>query len=88
MRRIEQELRPCSCGGQFKHDAPRRCYSCFAEVIKNDSGVDLYPAIYALDVDERDPTAAEQAFVDAYEAKHIRRHDIWKYSQAVRHFAP
>ena len=78
MHAIEQKLKPCSCGGHFRHDAPRRCYNCLAEVIRDVSGVDLYPAIYALDVDERDPTAAEIAFVNEYEAGHIRREGIWK----------
>jgi len=44
MRAIEAHLKPCTCGGMVRHDAPRRCFSCSLPVISDDpDGVDLYP---------------------------------------------
>ncbi|WP_220197346.1 hypothetical protein [Ktedonospora formicarum] len=44
MRVIEARLKPCACGGSFKHDAPRRCFTCHAPVIIDDAaGIDLWP---------------------------------------------
>lgn len=41
---IEAHLQPCTCGGTFRYDAPRRCFTCFAPVIIDEpGGVDLYP---------------------------------------------
>jgi hypothetical protein len=45
MRGIEARLKPCTCGGTFRFDAPRRCFSCTAPVILADPEgvcVDLY----------------------------------------------
>ena len=75
--KIEQRLRPCSCGGRYRFDAPRRCYRCLAEVITDEPAVNLFPAIYGIDVDERHPTAEEIAWVDEFEARFIRRDNLW-----------
>jgi uncharacterized protein YbaR (Trm112 family) len=43
MRAIEALLKPCTCGGTFRFDAPRRCFSCSTPVITEyPEGVDLY----------------------------------------------
>ena len=78
MLAIEQKLKPCSCGGHYGYDTPRRCYNCLIIIIQHAAGVDLYPAIYALNVEERDPSAEEIAIVNEYEATHIRREGIWQ----------
>lgn len=78
MQEIEQRLKPCSCGGLFKHDAARRCYNCGYEVIKNETGVDLLPDFFGIDIGERDPSEEEMNLVYSFEAKHIRRENIWK----------
>jgi len=77
MSAVEQRLKLC-CGGHFRHDAPRRCHACQTEVITNAPWVDLWPSYYALDVDERDPTEEEFALVEAFEARRLRRSDLWK----------
>jgi hypothetical protein len=44
MRAIEARLKPCTCGGTFRYDAARHCFSCFAPVVTDDPfDVDLYP---------------------------------------------
>jgi hypothetical protein len=78
MQAIEKHLRPCDCGGQYKHDAPRRCYVCLSPVLTADvSGVDLWPEVWGVDVDARDPTAEEMTFVERFEDDYIRKRDIW-----------
>lgn len=43
MRALEARLKPCSCGGAFRHDAARRCLACHAPVIVDDpAAVDLF----------------------------------------------
>lgn len=77
MRIVEKRLKPCNCGGHFKHDASRRCHNCLSEVITSELGVDLYPSIFAINLDELNPEPVELKEVYAYEASHIRRNDIW-----------
>lgn len=44
IKTMEAHLKPCQCGGRFRHDAPRRCFSCFTPVIVDDPAyIDLYP---------------------------------------------
>ncbi len=78
MRAIEQRLKPCSCGGRFRYDAPRRCHRCFSEVIANAPGVDLWPGYYDVDVDERNPTDEEIALVEEFETNHLHQSDVWQ----------
>lgn len=78
MQTIEQKLRPCNCGGKFKHNASRRCPNCLTEVIKGESGVDLYPGIFGINIDDREPSPEELQEIYGYEAKHIRRENLWK----------
>jgi hypothetical protein len=78
LSQIEARLKPCDCGGIFRFRAPRRCYTCLTPVITDDGGVDLLPAYYDINVDERDPTAEEEARVAAFEEVHVRRADIWQ----------
>ena len=41
---IEDHLKPCTCGGTFHYDAPRRCFTCATPVIiEHAFGVDLFP---------------------------------------------
>jgi hypothetical protein len=75
---IEAKLKPCDCGGVFRFRAPRRCYSCLTPVITDGAGIDLWPAYYDIDVDERDPTAEEEAQVAAFEEVHVGRAEIWQ----------
>jgi hypothetical protein len=77
MAAIEQRLRPCSCGGHYRHDAARRCCRCLTPVITNESDVDLWPTVYGLDVEARDPTAEEIGLVEWFEARHVRRGSLW-----------
>jgi len=79
MSAIEERLEPCSCGGNFRHNAPRRCHFCLSEVIIDESGVDLWPAYFDLDIDERDPTEDESARANEFLATHVRSGDIWKH---------
>jgi hypothetical protein len=74
---IEQRLKPCNCGGHFKYASPRRCYKCLAVVFENGFEGDLFPMIYGLNVDERDPTPEELAIVDEYITSHVRSENIW-----------
>jgi hypothetical protein len=75
---IEAKLKPCDCGGRFRFHAPRRCYTCLTPVIADGAGVDLWPIYYDINVDERDPTAEEEAQVAAFEEAHVRRAEIWQ----------
>ena len=68
MRGIEERLRPCSCGGRFRHSASRRCFRCRAEVII-EPGVDLTPYFGCEDHQDRDPTEEEQAAYDNFAAE-------------------
>lgn len=78
MSSIEERLRPCDCGGHFKHDAVRRCYVCQYPVLRGASGVDLWPDIGCPFLDDRDPTPEEIAFYDRFQAEYIRKDNIWK----------
>jgi hypothetical protein len=78
MAAIEARLRPCSCGGHFRHDAARRCHICLAPVLSGELDVDLWPEVYGINVDERDPTGEEAAQAEAFDTQHIRREHIWK----------
>jgi len=40
---LEQNLRPCECGGKFAYDAPRRCLRCFAVLLQSEPGRDVFP---------------------------------------------
>jgi hypothetical protein len=77
-RAIEVRLKPCSCGGQYQFNAPRRCHICQDVVIADDSGVDLWPEIAGI---ENDPTPEEAALYEQFDAEYVR-HDanegIWK----------
>lgn len=75
MARVEPFLKPCVCGGRFGATDRRHCYACGATVPEA-SGKDLSPYTGHEDSD-RDPTPAEQAEFDRFEAEFIRRGDIW-----------
>ncbi|HEX6121736.1 MAG TPA: hypothetical protein VFY89_01185 [Ktedonobacterales bacterium] len=77
LRAIETRLKPCSCGGRYHHDSPRRCHACHGVVLAEASDTDLWHAVYGIDADERDLTAEEAATAAHFEATHIRRADIW-----------
>ena len=46
-------------------------------MITNESSVNLWPSVYGMNPDERDPTAEEFAWVEQFEAEHVRRDDLW-----------
>jgi hypothetical protein len=76
LRLIEERLRPCECGGRFRHDNPRRCPYCLYVVIADEPGVDLWPGYFWVE-DDRDQTDDEAERVGAYLDAHIRERDIW-----------
>jgi hypothetical protein len=77
LRAIEKRLKPCSCGGRYRHDAPRRCHECHGVVMADAPDTDLWHMVYGIDADERDLTDEEAAIAARFEATHIRRDDIW-----------
>lgn len=79
LRMIETRLRPCSCGGAYRHDSPRRCPSCLNVVIAEGAGVDLWPG-YFWTADDDDPTDEEAERVGDYLDSHVRERDIWRDS--------
>ncbi|MBB4929318.1 hypothetical protein F4561_000138 [Lipingzhangella halophila] len=76
MAAIEARLAPCECGGAFRHDAWRRCFTCSAPLRSVEPlGVDLWPAPFWLE-ESGDPDAVEAAFTERW----IRGADIWRTS--------
>jgi hypothetical protein len=79
MRALEAQLKPCSCGGTFRHDAARRCLACHAPVIvDHPSGIDLY---FWSDVFLPDDSNLSDDLVEADGRRHepfVRTHDLWK----------
>jgi hypothetical protein len=50
MQAIEARLKPCACGGSFRHDSPRRCIICHTPVIIDDPiGIDLWSGDLSFD---------------------------------------
>ena len=80
LRAIEEQLTACTCGGHFRYDAARRCHACLAVVIAGAADVDLWPGFVDLGGDEEDPADDVAARSNAFDAAHIRRHDIWRTS--------
>lgn len=75
MRALEGRLKPCICGGTFRHDAPRRCFSCHMSVIIDDpDGVDLWDGRFSTD----DPTHEELEEERRWMAQFIRTEDKWR----------
>lgn len=77
---IERRLKPCDCGGRFSFRATGRCHNC-GVVLTDDPDVDLY-IYFGADLEEelkhRDPTAAEQAAHDEWQARFIKTKDLWR----------
>jgi hypothetical protein len=82
MAAIEPLLRDCSCGGRFRADAPRHCFSCGA-VVPAAADKDLWPYTGCEDA-ERDPSPEEQAEFDRFEAAFVVREGIWAESSGDR----
>ena len=78
MAAIEPRLRPCWCGGKFRGDAPRHCFTCGAAVPAAELK-DLSPYTGCEDAD-RDPSPEEQATFGVFEAEFIGREGLWKAS--------
>jgi len=75
MRVLEGRLNPCICGGTFRHDAPRRCFSCHTAVISDDPiGVDLWDDRFSTN----DPTEEEVEEMSRLMAPFIRTEDMWR----------
>lgn len=75
---IEQQLRPCDCGGSYRFNVARRCFSCHQPVVEDEPWVDLFPSINGVELEGRDPTPAEQDLYEQFVAEYIRTRDIWK----------
>jgi len=73
---IEARLKPCSCGGRYRYDAPRRCHLCLGNVLIGEPDVDLWPGYFG--IIEREPTPEEVELFEQFASKHIRSGDIWK----------
>jgi hypothetical protein len=79
MRAIEARLKPCSCGGAFRYDAPRRCPVCHAPVIVHDpTGIDLSLWSDLVLPDAPDPTDEELEKEEQRLAPYIRADDLWR----------
>ncbi|GCE18562.1 hypothetical protein [Dictyobacter kobayashii] len=79
MRTIEEHLKPCSCGGSFRHDAPRRCFTCHTAVVVDDaSDVDLWRWSAAFLAD--DSKVADDVLEDEerWHSQFIAGEDKWK----------
>jgi hypothetical protein len=77
MRAIENRLQSCVCGGHFRHDSPRRCFSCNFEVIVGDTAMDLSPCTGWEDHPERDPTAEEEERYNRFQREFVRKDSLW-----------
>ena len=77
IQEVENELRPCDCGGNFKYHAPRRCIYCATIVIDEGGGIDIYPSYASIDED-KEPTKDEQEKYERFESKSTRTENIWK----------
>lgn len=75
---VEQRLRPCVCGGRFRADAPRRCCACDSIVLAGAPNVDLWPGYCDFDMEQRMPSPEEVERINAFDASHIRRDDLWE----------
>jgi hypothetical protein len=75
MAAIEPLLRACRCGGRFRGDAPRHCFTCGAEV-PHAARKDLSPYTEGVELG-REPTAEGQAAFDRFEAELIERERLW-----------
>ncbi len=75
---IEAKLKPCDCGGRYRHDAARRCHVCLGEVITEEPDVDLWPVCFGIDPFQRELTAEEVMQCEQFARTHIRRNDIWE----------
>lgn len=79
MRAIEARLKPCVCGGTFRYDAPRRCFTCHTPVILDDpANIDLFPWIDYPLPDTPKHTAEELEEEERWMAQFIRAEDKWQ----------
>ena len=76
VRALEERLKPCRCGGSFRRDAPRRCFTCHAPVISDITiSVDLYPGWMNYD---SEPDASSEVQAEHWTAQFTRTKDIWQ----------
>lgn len=81
MRALEGRLKPCICGGTFRHDAPRRCFRCHTPVISDEpDGVDLWDGRFSTE----NPTQQEVEEVGRWMAQFIRTQDIWREGEPAQ----
>jgi hypothetical protein len=79
MRALEALLKPCSCGGTFRHDAVRRCLRCHGPVIvEYPAGVDLFFWSDALLPGAPDMSHEEWEAGVQRHALFERTQDLWK----------
>lgn len=76
MTAIEPLLQPCECGGRFRGDSPRRCFTCGAAVPAA-AHQDLSPYTGCEGPESRDPSPEEQAAYDRFENEFLRRDHLW-----------
>jgi hypothetical protein len=74
---LEAALAPCACGGRFRFDSARRCYSCATVVLEAPCWTDLWPRLADVE-DGQDPTPDEQAWFDAILQRLTRTTDLWR----------
>ena len=77
LRAMERQLKPCSCGGRFRHDAPRRCHACHTVVLADAPDTDLWPGVFGADGEDHDLTPEEIRLAAEFEQVHVHRGDIW-----------
>jgi hypothetical protein len=78
-RAPEAELKPCVCGGSFRHESARRCLACSAPVIVDEpAGVDLLYWSDALLPGAPDMSDEELEAGFRRHEPFVRRQDLWK----------
>ncbi len=76
---LEARLKPCTCGGTFRFDSPRRCYACSAVVLPSPCHDDLWPSLFPeVDSGERDPEPEEEATMQELLRRDSRNSDLWR----------
>jgi hypothetical protein len=76
---IENELKPCNCGGTFKYQSPRRCIYCSIVIIGCDNQYEIYPSYFKSNSNRKEePTESEIARVKEFQENFIITKNFWK----------
>lgn len=73
---IQNQLKDCVCGGRYRFNAVRRCFECGSSVV-DDPNVDLY-VLTGCELDDRDPTAEEEAIYLDWEKRFVVEKGVWE----------